>query len=498
MPIYSSVGRKLELASHDGGSTALKLLSSNATSSEAKLSRIEAARADLRTWGQTGSPWPAAADGLLDIVTTGFAESGIDLATPSGEPDGSFIEAFFLAAKRFSGLELETISAARIRAPAEAVRNSVLYHWSHVEQRAEPFGTIERAWDNGPREAIRISFAELITHLALAFARHGRVTQCGEAGRDLLTGPIEHDGPNRFQPARPFYRYAGDCMAEVTLNFGLPIFVDTTDDSVSPDIITTGWWEPWIDGLVRRCLGPGDVGVNVGANVGYYTLLMARRVQAKGRVFSFEPNPRLALLIMRSLRWGGLLGTVKIHQMAASDRQGSVTFAADRHFMGAGTMVDSEVATRLVSAPTKLVLNARMPRRTNVEVHEVEMARLDDVLGNQVSEIHMMLIDTEGAEPLVLEGAKDLIRRSRDLAMVVEWSGARVAKAKNRTAEAAAIVGWLASEGFKFWKIMADTRDKYARPAMLTLMTPDQLLEMEDYADIFVSRHGARLTPPLS
>lgn len=456
------------------------------------MNRLESASAELRVWGRGGGPWPRTGKGLLDIVATGFADWGVQLDVASAEPSAAYLGEFFEAARLFAESDLDSASAARLRAGAQNARRPISYHLGNIARVTEHFGSLSSAWDAGGGPTIRISFAELTSHLATSFGLHGRTPHCGEAGRDLLPGAAEHIGPEQFVPERPFFRYAGDCMAEVTLNFGTPIFVDTTDDSVSPAIVRTGWWEPWTDGLVRKCLGPGDVAVNVGANVGYYTLLAAKRVQSKGRVFSFEPNPRLALLIMRSLRWGGLLGIVRIHQMALSDRAGTASFAADRHYMGAGTLVDSEHATRLSAATPKEVLSATFPQKTLLEVHDVETARLDDVIGSEVRDIHFMLIDTEGAEALVLAGSEQLIRRSRDLAMVVEWSGAKVAKAKGRAAVAEEAVQRLAGDNFKFWLIEPDLRDAYARPAVLTPMTPDQVIAMERYADLFVCRQETR------
>jgi hypothetical protein len=102
------------------------------------------------------------------------------------------------------------------------------------------------------------------------------------------------------------------------------------------------------------------------------------------------------------------------------------------------------------------------------------------------------LIDAEGAEPLVLDGGKDLIRRSRDLAMVVEWSnGVTYATSPEQRAQAAATIEWLASDGFKFSRIGGDARDVYARPAILEPMTPDEVVNMEGYGDLFICRRPA-------
>jgi hypothetical protein len=71
-------------------------------------------------------------------------------------------------------------------------------------------------------------------------------------------------------------------------------FVDTRDLMLGPRLVLDGFWEAWVTLAIARHLQPGSWCVDVGANYGYYTLLMAGACGPEGRVAACEPNPLLA------------------------------------------------------------------------------------------------------------------------------------------------------------------------------------------------------------
>src|SRR6187402_1960175 len=75
------------------------------------------------------------------------------------------------------------------------------------------------------------------------------------------------------------------------------MFVDPDDLGVTPRLCLDGFWESWVTAAIARALRPGAFCVDVGANHGYYTLLMADAAGPHGRVLALEPNPTLAGLL---------------------------------------------------------------------------------------------------------------------------------------------------------------------------------------------------------
>src|SRR5437867_3185244 len=68
--------------------------------------------------------------------------------------------------------------------------------------------------------------------------------------------------------------------------------LDPTDSVVSPTLRHFGVFEPFETQLVQQMVRPGDVVLDVGANIGYYTLIFAELVGEQGHVYAFEPDPR--------------------------------------------------------------------------------------------------------------------------------------------------------------------------------------------------------------
>ena len=132
--------------------------------------------------------------------------------------------------------------------------------------------------------------------------------------------------------------------------------------------------------FLERYLRPGDRFVDVGANVGTYTLLGASLVGPSGRVDAFEPVPQLAEELRRNIALNGIESYVFPHDVAVTDYAGEVRFRADR-----------DVSSRIA-----------IDRDPHNRVTVVRCDRLDDLLPD--GEIALMKIDVEGAEAAVLRG----------------------------------------------------------------------------------------------
>jgi FkbM family methyltransferase len=141
-----------------------------------------------------------------------------------------------------------------------------------------------------------------------------------------------------------------------------------------------------------RMLRAGDTFLDVGANHGIFALKAAKRVMPRGRVFAFEPQPRLAELIRRSSASLGPRFTV--HQLALSDREGEQELHVPREGSGAASLFEED--------------GTALP---------VQTARLDVVLQHDLPGQVVIKLDVEGSELPFLEGAVATIRRYRPTIM---------------------------------------------------------------------------------
>ena len=94
------------------------------------------------------------------------------------------------------------------------------------------------------------------------------------------------------------------------------------DQHVSRRIREDGIWEPYETSLLLRLLQPGDVFVDVGANIGYFSVLAASLVGEQGAVFSFEPDPNNYRLLCANMALNAFDGNSVTVEAALSDLAG--------------------------------------------------------------------------------------------------------------------------------------------------------------------------------
>jgi FkbM family methyltransferase len=145
---------------------------------------------------------------------------------------------------------------------------------------------------------------------------------------------------------------------------------------------------------LQEWLSPGDWAIDIGANVGHYTLAMARLTGPDGHVFAFEPFPETFSVLTANLRSAGL-SNVSLVNAAASDRSGT----AQLHYSGnhyAVNVSDTGELSCLCLPLDALGLNGR---------------------------IRLVKIDVEGHEAAVIRGAEQTLRRHRPI-VIMEGSRA--------------------------------------------------------------------------
>jgi FkbM family methyltransferase len=175
---------------------------------------------------------------------------------------------------------------------------------------------------------------------------------------------------------------------------GLPWGVDLTvheSDAIGYSILVGRVFDPCVTEAIHRLIDPGDLVVDVGANVGYFTSLAVARAGHSGRVVAVEPQPSVFELLQANVEsWSGMpaLASVELHQVALSDRDGAgmiVSGPLFEHNMGLSHLAGEGEAGS----------------------HEVELRRLDELIDGAA--VGLLKIDVEGHETEVLRGASALL-----------------------------------------------------------------------------------------
>lgn len=176
-----------------------------------------------------------------------------------------------------------------------------------------------------------------------------------------------------------------------------------------PDLIQMylyvfGVWEPDLAAFIRGQLQANDVFVDVGANIGFDSLLASRAVGEGGRVVSIEASPMVFSRLRDTLRLNGSPTNIRTINMAVAAEAGTLNiYAGPQHNVGLTTTV---------------------PRGDMPKVATVEAAPLGDLLQrDEIDRVRFIKIDVEGGEAAVLAGlVKCIDRLPNETEIAVELS----------------------------------------------------------------------------
>ncbi len=180
---------------------------------------------------------------------------------------------------------------------------------------------------------------------------------------------------------------------------GLRLFVDLADVVIGLNIVL-GSFEVSETAFIRATVQPGQSVIDLGTNVGYFTMHMAERVGPTGKVYGFEPLPRNADMAAQSIAENRFEGRVVLHRVAVGAAPGTahLLYEIDTMHSGGSYLVED--------SHTGLVGHA---------VREVDLVTLDQL--DMQRPIGFIKMDIEGAEALACRGAEAILREDRPIVM---------------------------------------------------------------------------------
>lgn len=209
---------------------------------------------------------------------------------------------------------------------------------------------------------------------------------------------------------------------------GCTIYLDREDIAVSGALALKGF-ESYETELFEQALRPGMTVLDVGAHIGYYTLIAARKVGPTGRVIAFEPEPRNNALLRKNVA-ANKLSNVVILDVAASDSAGSHDLFLEKYNKGHHSFGRGSASAERITVKTDTI------------DHALER------FGSPA--IDLMKIDIEGAEPIALRGMKETIARSPAMTIFAEAYPKCLERLGTPAAE---YLRQLTTLGFKLWEI---------------------------------------------
>jgi FkbM family methyltransferase len=177
------------------------------------------------------------------------------------------------------------------------------------------------------------------------------------------------------------------------------IYVRLDDSAVGAYIAGAKTYEPHVTRALLPLLLPGTVFLDIGANIGYYTLLAASRIGGEGKVLAFEPNPDNCEILTCSIR-ENCFKNITLYPYAVAEKEQELRIYPD--------MTNS---TSLVVGEQYRTADSGAP------AHVVKAVALDNFLKG-CDKIDIVKIDIDGGEPLALKGMQKLIQNHRPVLFV--------------------------------------------------------------------------------
>ncbi len=177
------------------------------------------------------------------------------------------------------------------------------------------------------------------------------------------------------------------------------IVLDPQNGFVDTEIFTNGIYEPDILKLIQEHLKPGQVFIDIGANIGQHTLFAASVVGETGTVYAFEPIPRLVSQLRESISLNTFEGYCTVLPFACSNEAGNSSLKLRPGNIGGSSI-----------------------NHTNAEYETITISvKTADSCLNELTQVNLIKIDTEGYEVNALAGLEKTLAKHQPK-IIVEYS----------------------------------------------------------------------------
>jgi FkbM family methyltransferase len=186
------------------------------------------------------------------------------------------------------------------------------------------------------------------------------------------------------------------------------MIVNARDESLALNLIAEGFWEIWISCLIVRAVQPGMVCIDAGANIGYYTVMMAEQAGLTGKVIAAEPVPETFRYLTKNAQLNDFHRNIELLNVAFGAEAGTATLLMPKGEPKNASMFAYE----------------RCLDTSHLEKMEASVQPIDAL---NLPRVDFVKIDVEGAERLVWKGMQATIARSPDIQIVMEVNASRSA-----------------------------------------------------------------------
>jgi len=177
--------------------------------------------------------------------------------------------------------------------------------------------------------------------------------------------------------------------------------------------------------MVRAMVKPGMVCLDIGANMGIYTFLLAELVGEDGRVHAYEPAPENALLLGMAVK-ANHAGNVVVEQKAVADTDGTIALHLCEEHTGDHSIFARNDSRKTVDVQ-KVAIDEEIKRNTPrhkvwAKSRATASAQRQQASAHASGRVDFIKMDIQGAEGLALQGMRETCKRNNDLVLLMEFS----------------------------------------------------------------------------
>jgi len=191
--------------------------------------------------------------------------------------------------------------------------------------------------------------------------------------------------------------YLGNRTLLTTLVSEQPFLVNYPDEGCALGILINGLWEPELSRLIPALINENSNILDIGANLGYYSVVIGSLEFFKGKIHAFEPNPFLRSILQKNIIINRLEQHVTIWDCAISNVNSHIKLNYPPEHLGQGS-TNAHHGSEVIEVTTKTI----------------DQIFLDDFV------VDFAKIDIEGMEVEAIEGMSAVIYRSPNIVLAIE------------------------------------------------------------------------------
>lgn len=186
---------------------------------------------------------------------------------------------------------------------------------------------------------------------------------------------------------------------------GFVIELDQRDKTIAKNLELYGMYEEYIRSVMLSLAQPGSTVVDVGANVGLHAIPLAMSLGEGGQVIAFEPDPDNYALLCKNVERNKITN-IRLENAGLSSESGTALLYQSAENRGSLSMRKE---------------NVDGSEQQELSPVEIRLKVADDLLRDISPPVSLVKIDVEGAEPLVVQGMWNTLKRNPDAKLIFEF-----------------------------------------------------------------------------